>query len=230
MDQLQHESDVIGSRRPIATRAKRWPQSIARGLVHAGLHPNHVSVASVVFAAVGGGALVAGAAQVGLPTSVWFVIAALAIQGRLLCNLLDGLMAVEEGMATTTGVLFNDVPDRLSDPILLVAAGYAGASMGDWMPALGWLAAVASLMVAYVRYVGGAEANWQDFSGPMAKQHRMFVLTVGCVGAAAVSATSSSAWTPMVFCVALVVVIVGCAFTVVRRLRHIAGRLREVQP
>ena len=42
----------------------------------------------------------------------WLVLAALGIQLRLLCNMLDGMVAVEHGRATPVGALYNDVPDR----------------------------------------------------------------------------------------------------------------------
>jgi len=40
------------------------------------------------------------------------------------CNLLDGMVAIEGGLKTPAGELFNDVPDRISDPLILVGAGY----------------------------------------------------------------------------------------------------------
>src|SRR5205807_2107597 len=49
--------------------------------------------------------------------------AALLIQLRLLANLMDGMVAVENERAQPTGALFNELPDRLSDSLLIVAAG-----------------------------------------------------------------------------------------------------------
>ncbi len=47
------------------------------------------------------------------------------VQLRLLCNLLDGLVAVEGGLRTKTGEIYNELPDRISDALFLAAAGYA---------------------------------------------------------------------------------------------------------
>jgi phosphatidylglycerophosphate synthase len=99
--------------------------------------PNQMSAASVVAAVLGavayGGAVVAPSAG-----AAYLVAAATFIQWRLLANLLDGLMAVEEGKRTPTGVLYNEFPDRIADTVLL--AGYASR----W-PAIGWLAAAVPL-------------------------------------------------------------------------------------
>src|SRR4029434_6543150 len=104
-------------------------------------------------------------------------------QLRLLCNLLDGMLAVEEGLKSATGEIFNELPDRVADVVILVGAGYAVPGV-PFMPALGWLAAVLALLTAYVRALAGSLGLTQHFVGPMAKQHRMFTLTVAALVAA----------------------------------------------
>ena len=59
------------------------------------------------------------------------------IQCRLLCNLFDGMVAVEGGKKTNSGELFNDIPDRIADPLILVSAGYA-VHMVAYGAELGW--------------------------------------------------------------------------------------------
>lgn len=155
-------------RRPLAVRNAGWAQRIARAIAGMGISPNQISVVSVAFAALGAGALLAGG---------WYLFAAaLCIQGRLLCNLFDGMVAVEHNQATALGPVYNEFPDRIADSLLLVAAGYACG-----MPELGWLAALAAALTAYVRVFGAACGLGHDFRGPMAKQHRMAVLTAACV-------------------------------------------------
>ena len=51
------------------------------------------------------------------------------------------MVAVEGGFRTKTGELFNEFPDRVSDTLVLLGAGYAGAPYG---PTLGWAAALLS--------------------------------------------------------------------------------------
>lgn len=155
-------------RRPLKARGARLFQRIAGFLARRGITPNQISVASVLFAAAGALALLAGG---------WYLIlAAACIQGRLLCNLFDGMVAVEHGKATALGAVYNEFPDRIADSVLLVAAGYAVA-----VPTLGWLAALAAALTAYVRVFGAACGLPHDFGGPMAKQHRMAVLTACAV-------------------------------------------------
>ena len=48
-------------------------------------------------------------------------------------------------------------------------------------PWLGWFGALAAALTAYVRVFGGSIGLPQDFRGPMAKQHRMAVMTLACV-------------------------------------------------
>ena len=158
-----------GSRRPLKTRSAPWAQGLARALGRAGVSPNWISAIGVLFAAGGAVAfLMAGQSR-------WFWLGgALGVQLRLLANMLDGLVAVEGGKASATGPLFNELPDRLEDALLIVAAAYAAG-----VPALGYGATILAFATAYIRATGGALGFPQDFVGPMAKQHRMFVLTVG---------------------------------------------------
>lgn len=159
------------ARRPLKTREASAPRRLAAALAARGVSPNAISVASVVFALAGGACLVLA------PDAPALLIgAALCIQLRLLCNLLDGLVAVEGGLATPGGELFNEVPDRVADTIFLVAAGY-----GAGVPELGWGAALAAALTAYVRTLGGALGQPQDFSGVMSKPRRMALLTAACL-------------------------------------------------
>jgi hypothetical protein len=49
------------------------------------------------------------------------------------------------------------------------------------VPWLGWLAALAAAVTAYIRVLGGTFGLAQDFRGPLAKQHRMAVMTAACL-------------------------------------------------
>ena len=82
---------------------------------------------------------------------------------RIFANTLDGLVAVEHDRASPEGLLYNEAPDRVSDSLLLIGAGYAHGSV----PELGYLAACVALFVAYVRILGRVAGAPSDFSGPM---------------------------------------------------------------
>ncbi|MBI4179153.1 CDP-alcohol phosphatidyltransferase family protein [bacterium] len=210
------------ARRPLRTRQTRLARAAAARLARAGVAPNAISLASVVFAACAALALVLHsrapiAARAGL-----LIAAALSIQLRLLCNLLDGMVAIEGGRATPTGEVFNDAPDRLADAVVLVAAGYS--LPGDaWGRDLGWAAALLAVGTAYVRVLGTSLGLRPDFSGPLAKPHRMAVMTAACLVAALEAALASEG---RAITVALVVVAAGSALTIARRLTGIVRALR----
>jgi len=158
------------ARRPLASRSTRWAGFLANAAVRAGFTADGISVLSLAFAAAGSAALL-------LAAQPWNLLACAAgIQLRLLCNLLDGMVAVEGGRKSKLGVLYNEVPDRVADSFFLVALGYAIGIA--W---LGWLAALAAAVTAYIRVLGGTFGLAQDFRGPLAKQHRMAVMTAGCL-------------------------------------------------
>lgn len=210
-----------GARRPIKARETKWASKIAAFLAKAGVRPNTISVMSAVFAAGAGGCL-AGTSEVGrVPAACLFVGAALGIQLRLLCNLFDGMVAVEGGFRTKSGEIFNELPDRFADAFILIGAGYAAKSVQCGLT-LGWAAAVLAVITAYVRTLGAAAGAGQCFFGPMAKQHRMAVMTVACVLAAICVFMNAGA---QVVAVALVIVIIGTLLTITRRTRHIIQTL-----
>lgn len=205
-------ADPKASRRPLASRSSALAGRAVAVLLRTGITPNQISLASVAFAAAGAAALLAA------PHSPWlFLPVALCVQLRLLCNLLDGMVAVEGGRGTPVGVLYNEVPDRVADSLFLVAWGVACGA--DWV---GWAAALAAMATAYIRVLGGAIGQPQDFRGPMAKQHRMALLTATSL-AALVEAVVLGHTT--VLLLGLWVVLIGTLWTCVARTRSIAARL-----
>jgi len=205
----QPSAEAASDRRPIAARSAGWAQSFAGTLVRSGITPNQISVASIGFAFIGAGAMLT-------TTSVGLIGGALMIQARLLCNLFDGMVAVEGGKQSTLGALYNEFPDRIADSLLLVAAGYACGA-----PAWGWSAALFAALTAYVRAFGASLGNGHDFRGPMAKQHRMAVLTAGCVLQAVLPVRGG------ILAVALMVISVGAAITCGTRTLALARALRQ---
>jgi phosphatidylglycerophosphate synthase len=210
----------MAERRPIATRETGWAKSLAARLAHAGLSANAISILSMVFAA---GAAAALLVSHGPDWRGWLVLAALGIQLRLLCNMFDGMVAVEYGQGTPEGALYNEVPDRISDTLILVAAGHAVAA-GAWGPLLGWASALMAMFTAYVRVLGGALGTPQFFIGPQSKSQRMAVLTVAALVGALLPRPE---WAGGLVTLALVIVLVGSTITVVRRVLRIAQELRK---
>lgn len=172
-------SKTSGSRRPLKTRNAGFAKAIARWLSKQAITPNQISVASVGFAILAGICLVLMPVEKGLLQWLLPLLAGLFVQGRLLCNLLDGMVAVEGGKGTKSGELYNEIPDRIADAIILVAAGYAVSAV-SWAIYLGWIAAILAVMTAYIRALCTSLGAPVNFQGPMAKPHRMATLTIAC--------------------------------------------------
>jgi phosphatidylglycerophosphate synthase len=206
------------NRRPLASRDSGWARRIARKLSTASVTPNQISMASMVMAAVAGIAFW----QVGVATGntrlALLLLAALFCQFRLLCNLFDGMVAIEGGKQAPDGPFWNEFPDRVADILILIGAGY-----GAGQPALGWAAGAFAVLTAYTRELGRNCGLPADFSGPMAKQHRMAAIT-----AAAVLSLAEPLWSGHneVLVGALWLIAVGAAITAIRRAATIVRKLR----
>ena len=109
---------------------------------------------------------------------------------------------------------------------MFIGAGYAwGGNV-----ALGYIATILAIFTAYVRAAGKIAGSPNEFCGPMAKQHRMLVITVACL----YSVVVPQSWQIFrlddfdvgVMTIALTVIIAGCLVTVVRRLQRTARALR----
>lgn len=162
----------LGDRRPLKSRHTAWANAAAGWLAGRGVTPNAISLCGLLFG-VAGGLVLASASATTLGRIAWIAGAAL-VQLRLLCNLLDGMVAVRSGQSSPIGVLYNEIPDRISDVATLVGLGFAAGGS----PWLGFAAALAAMFTAYVRAQAAVAGAPQDFCGPMAKPQRMFVVTL----------------------------------------------------
>jgi phosphatidylglycerophosphate synthase len=216
---MEHEV----ARRPLKSRSANWPRQIAFALVRKGFTPNQISVASLIFSLIGGTCLWLSPSQSRTFASLLFIATAICVQLRLVCNLLDGLMAVEGGKKTKAGEIFNEFPDRIADVVLFVCTGCSIYFLPHAIQ-LGWACAVAAVLTAYVRVFGGAVGLPQDFCGPMAKQQRMAVLTGACILSAVEQFLSRP---PRIMFFTLCIVLVGALITAMRRTLRIARLLNQ---
>ena len=214
----------VENRRPLKVRDKAWAKAFAAALARAQVKPNHISAMSVVFAALAAGLAGLSGWAGALDRSIMLLLAAGCIQARLLCNLFDGMVAVEHGRGSSAGPIWNELPDRFSDVLLLAGAGYMLAGL-DWRmgPSLGWVAAILAVLAAYVRELGRGFGLPADFTGPMAKQQRMAALTAGCL-LSAFEPFWNGAGQMMLIVMALIVV--GTGWTIARRVANLAAGLK----
>lgn len=197
-------------RRPIKSRGAAWAKLMAKALANAGVSPNQVSILSVLFA------LCSGVAFSFLSTShhlwTYYLLGAFFIQGRLICNLMDGMVAIEHHKKTKSGDIYNDLPDRFSDSFIIVGVGYGIGEIE-----LGYIAANVAILTAYIRVLGASLKTKHYFLGPMAKPHRMALITVCALidmGIYLISDTQS----PFALTLSLWAILLGGLVTCLRRL------------
>lgn len=211
---------AMTDRRPIAAREHPLAQAAARWLVRRGASANAISICGLLCGCASGAAFAA-TGFVGSGASVLWLAGAVLVQARLLANMLDGMVATTGGTASRLGELYNEIPDRISDTAVLIGIGVAA---GNW--GLGMAAALAAIATAYVRAVGKASGAGSEFSGPMAKQQRMFLATAVAIW----MALAPERWQPTLggknlLEIFLLVIILGGAITAARRTLRIARAL-----
>lgn len=221
---VMHDMPESGvDRRPIATRNTKWAQGATAWLAAREVSPNAISIAGMCACIVAGIALAVTSVA---DYRILWIIAALGAQLRLTANMLDGMVALASGRASKVGELYNEVPDRISDAAVFIGAGFAwGGNI-----ALGYIATILAVFTAYVRAAGKIAGAPNEFCGPMAKQHRMLVITLICL----YSALTPRSWQTISFndsqiglmTLGLAVIIVGCVITVFRRVSRIARALK----
>ncbi|MGB8813576.1 MAG: hypothetical protein WCC57_10350, partial [Paracoccaceae bacterium] len=212
-------NEPLKDRRPLTSRDTGWARAASRWLAATSVTPNQVSIGSMAAAALAGLAFWAMGAADGAARALLLLAGAGLCQARLICNLLDGMVAVEGGKSAPDGPFWNEFPDRVADILIFVGLG-----LGLGLPALGWAAATFAVSTAYVRELGAKIGAPSDFSGPMAKPHRMALIT----GAAGLSLLEPL-WSGNggVMTLALWGVAIGSAATALRRALRLVSFLKS---
>lgn len=208
-----------GDRRPVRARAHPLSHALAGWLVRRGVRPNSISLLSSLFAALAGAAFAS--TSLGHFAPALWIIGALFCLLRLLAHMLDGMVAIAAQQVSPPGELYNELPDRFSDLAILIGLGYAAGGSST----AGYLAACGALATAYVRVQGRLAGGPQSYVGPMAKPHRMFLVSLAAIPCAMFppdelrfGPMGLPAWV-------LVIIAAGCFATCVRRLRIVAAAL-----
>jgi phosphatidylglycerophosphate synthase len=213
-------------RRPIASREWRVSKRLAAWLAERHVSPNAISVAGMLAGIAAGSCFAATNGFGDHAPWLWLAGAAL-VQLRLIANMLDGMVAVLTDRCSPVGELYNEVPDRVSDTAIFLGLGYGA---GD-AELLGYAAALAAMFAAYVRTTCVTAGAPADFRGPMAKQHRMFLVTCLAIASALLPAGFSinamNEHAVSLTSVTLAVIAVGSLFTAIRRLAASSRFLRR---
>lgn len=212
---------MIADRRPIASRDTAWASALARGCAQRGLSPNAISVASGVAAAIAALSLILSTNTSGVAAALCFVLAALGCQMRLVCNLIDGMVAIEGGKTSATGGFFNEFPDRISDLLIIAGLGVAADAL-----ALAGFAAALAVLTAYIRELGHRLTGVADFGGWMSKPQRMAVVTAASLLAAVAELVAAAVVSPLLN-LALIIIMLGTVWVSWQRSTTLLSALRQ---
>ena len=188
------------------------------------VHPDAISYLSIAAAGLGALCFWQAGRHPGL-----LLLGPLFCYARLWCNMLDGMVALASGLASTRGEILNDLPDRVSDVLIFTGVAHSGLNS----PVSGYWASILAVLTAYVGMMGQAVCAKREFSGVMAKPWRMVALHVGAWltlgsilwndGGIRMGGLTVLDWT-------CIVVVVGCIQTILVRLTHIMRALAHEDP
>ncbi|QKF58357.1 CDP-alcohol phosphatidyltransferase family protein [Aliarcobacter lanthieri] len=209
------------NRRPLKVRGNILSQRFASYLSKKDITPNQISIASIVASLIASILILFISNDNFFTIWIFPILGALFIQIRLLCNLFDGMVALEGGKSTKSGELFNDIPDRISDSLLFIALGYSVSSI-SFAIELGYIAALFAALTAYVRVLGTSINAGSCFKGPMAKQHRMAVLTISLI---CTPFEFKFFGTDYILTFTLFIIVIGSFLTIINRIKTIYNTL-----
>ena len=207
------------SRRPIAAIFRRTANAAVRICLTTGISPDAISYSSIA-AATGAALCFWKSAQ----HPALLIIAPFLCFLRLWFNMLDGMVAVAAGKASLRGEIVNDLPDRVSDVIIFVGVAHSGWSH---YPILGYWAAIFALLTAYVGLFGQAIGAGRQFAGIMSKPWRMLALALGSWITWLVPSLSQTTNRFTIFDWTCLLIVAGCAQTILTRLNGILRSLRK---
>jgi len=213
------------ARMHLRERRAQWRARLALALRARGATPNGLSWTATGFAALAALMFLLAWREPPRDAAGLLLLAALGLQGRLLCNRLDGLMARQARMVGRAGEVYNEAPDRLSDVLVCLGAGYGLQQVLPWGAELGWAAALACVGTAYVRMLGLACGVREPLQGPMARVQRMHWLSLAALLGAAALLLRHDALAHAVFAAALALLVAAAALTIAIRLRAIVREL-----
>jgi len=217
------EQNLDNKRRPIKSRDHKAAKSITNTLIKLNVSPNGISIFSIVFALIGMTALITMRSDI---TVLNTVAAIIGIQGRLLCNLFDGMVAVNGGKTSLIGEIYNELTDRISDTMLLLPLGYIAIEY-PYALELAWGCVFLALFTAYIRNFG-TSLGLTTFKGVMAKPKRMALLTATLILSICFKYTNIEIlYYKNIIYVMLIILNIGCVITILTRLSIIVKYLKS---
>lgn len=156
------------NRRPIFARDYDISTKLALWLSQKKITPNQISVLGVIFSFIAFALMIC--CKNSFILSLGIIILLL---GRLLANMMDGMVAIEYNKKTFDGPLYNEIPDRISDMLTFMGMGFYALSVPGLI--CGGLASSLALFTAYIRAFGGSLGYAQTYDGLGQKSNRIFI-------------------------------------------------------
>jgi phosphatidylglycerophosphate synthase len=212
-------------RRPLNSRDTNWARSLAATCARLKISPNTISMASVFFAGMSflffyySGILEEFRV-------INIILAVVMLNFRLLCNLFDGMVAVEYNQASIVGEIYNDFPDRIADLLIILGAATSIPNFAEntFLIHITWLAISSAIITAYIRILGKSMGTESYFNGPMSKPHRMFVITLFSILTLINEQFKLTEYSLMQ--IAIYIILIGTILTNANRLRLITNELK----
>ena len=193
---------------------------LARTLGRIGIHPNHITVFSLVLAVGTAVALSQGRFMIGF----WLFFAAIA------CDLIDGVVARSQNVQSEGGAMLDSWIDRAAEGAVIIGIALYGRD--TWLLELSLWALVASFLVSYTR-ARGVSLGVDCKRGLMQRPERMFVMCWAIFLSPLVALWVEPKADPPVYHTAMLgmgILAVLSTITALNRLRWIMTSLRESEP
>jgi CDP-diacylglycerol--glycerol-3-phosphate 3-phosphatidyltransferase len=145
---------------------QRLLRPMTHALAHAGVTPNQLTIAAMVFS-IAAGSVVFWGYEARWP----LLLIPVALLVRMALNAIDGMLAREHNMKTRLGAMLNELGDVLSDAVLYLPYGVIPGVSGVLLVPVVVLSVV-SEMTGVLAIQIGAERR---YDGPMGKSDRAFV-------------------------------------------------------
>ena len=143
------------------------------------------------------------------------LIVPVLLLGRLILNVLDGMVARESGTARKAGELLNEFGDRLSDLAIFVGLAWATQTT------LGWLTITLILLSSYTDILGKSIIGRRTYRGVMAKGDRMLWLSLCALWVGVDAGATVQLSPPQSWAICWSVLLVGAVLTTLQRLKGV---------
>lgn len=175
-------------------------------LAHSGVTANQVTLFTLIFT------LVSSITLFTIGASVWWGILPIVLFIRMALNAVDGMLAREHNMASSLGLVLNEVCDLISDAAIYLSfiaiTGFNAYALFG-LVLLAWLSEVIAILSVQITK---NRAN----QGPLGKSDRAFLFgLLGLLIAFEVDFTSSGLWIMLIANLALIITIYKRLHTII---------------